>query len=309
MAGRPVRTRSRSVWGQIYKQRAAYLFILPAFLSVAVFLYWPTFTGFYYAFTDWNPGLRNHNFIGFANFAEMARDPNIHTAFRNVLIIVAATLIKDLTVPLLAAQLVFNLKLLRLQYWLRTMFVIPIVMPAIAIILLWVQIYDPNVGLLNQTLGAIGLGDWQRAWLGDGNIAIWAIVGVGFPWIGVLPFLVFLGGLMAIPRDLFDAATVDGASFRQRFLQIDLPMLTGQIRLIVVLGVIEGFQVFYYILVMTGGGPFRSTTVPGLEMYYAAFQSSRYGYACAIAVVLFAIIMTVTIISLTKFRSPVEHQA
>lgn len=274
-----------------------------------VFLYWPTFTGLYYAFTDWNPGLRDRSFVGFANFATMVQDPNIRIAFRNVLIIVAATLLKDLTVPLLIAELVFNLRSPRLQYWLRTLFVIPIVMPAIAMILLWVQIYDPNIGLLNKTLEAVGLADLQRAWLGEGSTALWAIIGVGFPWVQVLPFLIFLGGLMAIPRDLFDAATVDGAGFFQRFRQIDLPMLKGQFRLLIVLGLIEGFQAFYYILVMTGGGPFRSTTVPGLEMYYAAFQDSRYGYACAIALVLFAIIMTVTIISLTKFKSPVEHES
>jgi ABC-type sugar transport system permease subunit len=249
------------------------------------------------------------NFVGLDNFVAMANDEYVRTSFVNVLLIVTTTVAKDLTVPLLVAELIFHLRWTWLQYWLRTFFVVPMVMPAIATLLLWVQIYDPNVGLLNQTLQLLGQPDWQRSWLGDADTALWAIIGVGFPWVQVLPFLIFLGGLMTIPQDLYDAAVVDGAGPLQRFWWIDLPMLLGQIKLLIVLGVIQGFQAFYFILVMTGGGPYRSTTVPGLEMYYAAFQHSKYGYACAIAVVLFAIVMTMTVINLTYLRSSVEHQA
>jgi len=303
------RTRSRSVWAEIYRQRASYLFILPAFLSVLILMYWPTFTGLFYAFTDWNPGLHDVHFVGFDNFVAMVHDIYVRSAFRNVGIIVGATAVKDLTVPLLVAELIFNLRSPRLQYWLRTLFVVPIVMPTIATLLLWVQIYDPNIGLFNHVLGGLGLSRWQHSWLGDSSTALWAIIGVGFPWVTVLPFLLLLGGLMAVPQELFDAARVDGVGALQRFIRIDLPMLVGQIKLLIVLAVIEGFQAFYFILVMTGGGPYHATTVPGLEMYYAAFQHSKYGYACAIALVLFVIVMTITVINLTLFKSPIEHEA
>jgi ABC-type sugar transport system permease subunit len=300
--------RPRSIWAEIYRARMSYLFILPAFLTVVAFSYWPTFSGMFYAFTDWKPGIGEVNFVGVDNFVAMADDKYLHTAFVNVLIIVVATLVKTLTVPLLVAELIFHLRSPRLQYWLRSLFIVPMVMPAIAVLLLWVQIYDPNIGLLNQTLLAIGLPDWQRPWLGDDQTALLAIIGVGFPWVQALPFLIFLGGLMSISQEMYDAATVDGAGPLHRFIHIDLPMLVGQIKLLVVLGVIQGFQGFYYILVMTGGGPFRSTTVPALEMYYAAFQHSKYGYACAIAFVLFIIIMTITIINMTYLKSSVEHE-
>jgi ABC-type sugar transport system permease subunit len=299
----------RSLWATLARHRVSYAFILPAFVSVVVFMYGPTAAGLVYAFTDWKPGIRELNFVGLDNFAAMLADPYLRASFGNVLLIVVTTVAKELTAPLLVAELIFHLRWPRLQYWLRTLFVVPMVMPAIATLLLWVQIYDPNIGLLNQTLQVTGLAQLRHAWLGDPGTALWSIIAMGFPWVQVLPFLVFLGGLMSIPQDLYDAATVDGAGVGQRFWRIDLPMLVPQIKLLTVLGVIQGFQSFYAILVMTGGGPFRSTTVPALEMYYAAFQHSKYGYACAIALVLFVVVMTITVINLTFLKSPIEHQA
>jgi ABC-type sugar transport system permease subunit len=303
------RTGARPLWREVYARRVSYLFILPAFLSVLVFMDVPTFSGFYYAFTDWNPGLQDVHFVGLANFARMLGDATMQVAVQNVLAIVIATVVKNLTVPLLVAEMIYHLRWRRLQYWLRTLFVVPMVMPAIALVLLWVQIYDPNVGLLNQALGGLGLGAWQHSWLGDSGTALPAILAMGFPWVHVLPFLIYLGGLMSIPPELDDAATVDGAGAWHRFVRIELPLLIGQIKLLVVLSVIDGFQGFYYILVMTGGGPFQSTTVPALEMYYAAFQDSSYGYACAIAIALFVVILAVTVVNLTYLKSGLEYEA
>ena len=176
-------------------------------------------------------------------------------------------------------------------------------------ILLWVQIFDPNIGLLNQVLDAAGLAGWKHSWLGEEETALWSIVFMGFPWVSVLPFLIYLGGLMAVPQEIFDAATVDGAGVFTRIPNIDVPLLLGQIKLLVVLAVIQGMQGFYYVLVMTQGGPFHATTVPGLEMYYAAFQHSKYGYACAIAFVLFVFVMFVTVVNMTYLKSSVDYEA
>jgi ABC-type sugar transport system permease subunit len=304
-----VRSGQRSFLAEIYARRVSYLFILPAFLSVVIFMVEPTFSGFYYAFTDWNPGFQDVHFVGLGNFSALLHDATLGIGVRNVLVIVAATVLKNLTVPLLVAELIYHLRSPRLQYWLRTLFVVPMVMPAIAVILLWVQMYDPNIGLINQILGGVGLPTWQHAWLGEPTTALSAIIFVGFPWVHVLPFLILLGGLMAIPQELYDAATVDGARAMARFLQIDLPMLVGQFKLLVVLSVIEGFQGFFNILVMTGGGPYTSTMVPALQMYYAAFEDSKYGYACAIAFVLFLVILLITIVNMTYLKSGVEYEA
>ena len=310
VAARPLAARrSKSTLRRVWDARISYAFLTPSLALVLTFMYWPTFSGMFYAFTDWQPGLERLNFVGLANFAAMLEDEYLRTGFVNVAIIVATTVLKDLTVPLLVAELIFHLRWPRLQYWLRTLFVVPMVMPGIAVILLWVQIYDPNIGLLNQILDAVGLDAWKHSWLGEEGIALGSIVFLGFPWVSVLPFLIYLGGLMAVPQEIFDAATVDGAGVFSRLIGIDVPLLLGQIKLLIVLAVIQGMQGFFFILVMTQGGPFHSTTVPALEMYYAAFQHSKYGYACAIALVLFVAVMAVTIVNMTYLKSSVDHEA
>jgi ABC-type sugar transport system permease subunit len=309
-ATRPVAARrEKSTLRRIWDARVSYAFLTPSLILVLVFMYWPTFSGMFYAFTDWQPGLERLNFVGLANFAAMLEDEYLRTGFVNVGLIVATTVLKDLTVPLLVAELIFHLRWPRLQYWLRTLFVIPMVMPGIAVILLWVQIYDPNIGLLNQSLDVLGLAAWKRSWLGEEGVALFSIIFLGFPWVSVLPFLIYLGGLMAVPQEIFDAATVDGAGPLSRLWRIDVPLLLGQIKLLVVLAIIQGMQAFFYILIMTQGGPFHSTTVPALEMYYAAFQHSKYGYACAIALVLFVMVMAVTVANLTYLKSSVDYEA
>jgi ABC-type sugar transport system permease subunit len=309
-ATRPVAARrEKSTLRRVWDARISYAFLTPSLALVLVFMYWPTFSGMFYAFTDWQPGLERLNFVGLANFAAMLEDEYLRTGFVNVAIIIATTVLKDLTVPLLVAELIFHLRWPRLQYWLRTFFVIPMVMPGIAVILLWVQMYDPNIGLLNQVLDAVGLSGWKHSWLGEENVALGSIIFLGFPWVSVLPFLIYLGGLMAVPQEIFDAATVDGAGPLFRLWRIDVPLLLGQIKLLIVLAVIQGMQGFFYILVMTQGGPFHSTTVPALEMYYAAFQHSKYGYACAIALVLFVFVMAVTVANMTYMKSSVDYEA
>jgi ABC-type sugar transport system permease subunit len=310
LAGRPAAvSREKSTLRRIWDARISYAFLTPSLLLVLVFMYWPTFSGMFYAFTDWQPGLERLNFVGIDNFTAMLDDEYLQTGFVNVAIIVATTVLKDLTAPLLVAELIFHLRWPRLQYWLRTLFVIPMVMPGIAVILLWVQIYDPNIGLANEVLDVVGLGAWKHSWLGEEGVALGSIVFLGFPWVSVLPFLIYLGGLMAVPQEIFDAATVDGAGPLSRLWSIDVPLLLGQIKLLVVLAVIQSVQGFFYILVMTQGGPFHSTTVPALEMYYAAFQHSKYGYACAIALVLFVMVMAVTVANMTYLKSSVDYEA
>ena len=145
-----------------------------------------------------------------------------------------------------------------------------------------------------------------RAWLGDPNFALGAIVGIGFPWIGALAFLILYAGLNNIPGDIVDAARIDGASKFARILQIDLPMLVPQIRLVVLLTLIASIQDFGRVLVMTGGGPGYATYVPALWMYEQTFLMSHFGYASAIGVTLFLVILTSSLIVLRVMKGDVE---
>jgi raffinose/stachyose/melibiose transport system permease protein len=130
---------------------------------------------------------------------------------------------------------------------------------------------------------------------------------VGFPWIAGINFLIYLAGLQGIPTEVMDAAAVDGATGFRRFWLIDLRLIMGQIKLLVILSVVFSLQSFVLILIMTNGGPGYASMVPGLLMYKAAFQDGRFGYACAIGTVLFVVIFALTYINMRYIRSETDH--
>jgi raffinose/stachyose/melibiose transport system permease protein len=212
-----------------------------------------------------------------------------------------------ITTPLIAAELVFHLKSKRWQYWYRVLFVVPLVAPDVVTYLIWQFIFIPSVGLANVLLGNIGLDFLTNNWLGSHRTVLLSLVLVGFPWIAGINFLIYLAGLQSIPSEVMDAAAVDGATGLRRFWLVDLHLIMGQIKLLVILSVIFSIQSFVLILIMTNGGPGYSSMVPGLLMYQSAFQDGRFGYACAIGTALFVVIFTLTYINMRYIRSDTEH--
>jgi ABC-type sugar transport system permease subunit len=289
----------------LWRHRRSYLFLLPTFLFLAVFNYYPAVSGLYHAFTEWETGSAAR-WIGIANFRRMAQDEFLRLSLVNQGWLLCANLLKTLLVPLVVAELLFHLRSKRLQYALRTLFLVPMVVPGMVGVLLWGFIYDPNIGLLNNALSALGLESWTRAWLGDWRTALPAVIGVGFPWIGGLALLLYLAGLMAIPQDVLDSSAVDGAVGWRRVWSVDLPLLRGQMKLLAVLTIIGTLQDFGSILVLTGGGPGLATHVPALHMYYQAFRFGHYGYASAIGFTLFLVILAFTVANMRFARSTVE---
>ena len=311
--GRRVEARDRrgglpGLVASVYAHRISYLFILPAFAFALVFSYYPAVAGLAYAFTNWQPGLTEIKFVGLDNFRQMLQDRFLYTGSLNLVILLVATVLKYLTVPFLVAELIYHIRPRAAQYWLRTLFVTPLVVPTMATILLWGQIYHPNTGLVNNFLRSVGLEQYTHVWLGEEGTALGSIIFISFPWVIVLPFLIYLGGLMSVPPELVDAARVDGASTWRRIVSIDMPLLAPQFKLCGILGFIFQMQGFWFILVLTGGGPLDATYVPALEMYYAAFRFGKYGYASAIALVLFTIIMIGTVLNMTLVKSSVEYE-
>ena len=225
----------------LLRHRVSYLLLLPTFTLVILFFYYPALSGIYHAFTKWQ-AVGDSRWVGLENFIFMATDPFIRHSLYNQLLLTLADMVKALVPPFIVAEMIYSLRSERERYWLRTLCVIPMVAPGMVIILMWYFIYDPNVGLLNQTLVGMGLEDLKRAWLGDPNFALGAIVGIGFPWIGALAFLILYAGLNNIPGDIVDAARIDGASKFARIRQIDIPMLVPQIRLVVLLTLIASIQ-------------------------------------------------------------------
>ncbi len=291
---------------KIVRANGSYLLLAPSFVLVGVFLYYPAFSGIYHAFTRWQ-AVGASTWVGIDNFVAMFSDPFLRHGLSNQLVLSFADFAKALIPPFLVAEMIYMLSRERERYWMRTLFVIPMVAPMMVIVLMWYFIYDPNMGLLNQTLAGLSLDQWRLAWLGDPDVAMGSIISMGFPWISALAFLIFLAGLNNIPPDIIDAARIDGTSVLKRILHIDIPMLVPQFRLVIILTLIGSIQDFGRILVMTGGGPGYATYVPALWMYEQTFMLSHFGYACAIGVTLFAVILTGSLLVLRLMKSDLDH--
>jgi ABC-type sugar transport system permease subunit/outer membrane protein assembly factor BamB len=305
---RRLTARPRDLGRRMWQARLSYVMILPTLLLLLTFNYYPAFSGLYHAFTEWSPGARTE-WVGLANFELLLKDRFFISSFRNTVILVVVQILKTLTVPLLVAELVFNLRHDRGRYWLRTLFIVPLVLPVVVEILLWNNIYDPTIGLLNQTLIALGKPEWARTWYGDANVALGSIIFIGFPWVSAFALLIFYGGLIGVSEEIFDASRVDGASGLQRFWHIDLPMLMGQIKLLLILNFISAVQTFEVVYLTTGGGPGSATYTPALELYYMAMRMYNMGAASAIGMILFVIILAGTIMNMRFVRSSMEYEA
>ncbi|MFX3636759.1 MAG: DUF5711 family protein [Candidatus Pristimantibacillus sp.] len=288
----------RSIW----RSKWVYLGLAPTFLLLFIFQYYPAFSGLIHSFYDWQPGGRT-TFVGLDNFERMIHDPYVTKGIWNLILLIITGLIKTLIPPLIAAELIYHLKSKRLQYGFRTAFTASMVIPGVAMLLIWQNFYDPNVGLFNNLLQVIGLGSWAHGWLGDPNTALWSIIFMGFPFIGILQLLVFYAGLLSISGELIESAKIDGAGLPRIIRSIHLPLLTGQFKFLLILALIGIIQDFNGILIVTGGGPMDSTYVPALQMYYAATKFNDLGYASALGVSMFLVVLVITVINMKFIKT------
>jgi ABC-type sugar transport system permease subunit len=182
----------------------------------------------------------------------------------------------------------------------KYLLVLPIVLPPLILIEVWAYLLQPQYGLIDVFLGALGLP--EPTWLTSPHLALASILLIGFPWISNLGFLIFLGGLQNLPKDVLDASTIDGVGALKRVFTIDIPLLLPQFRIVVILSGIYAVQNFIPILLLTNGGPGTATLVPGLDMYQSAFQNDQYGYGMAIGTLLFVVMLAFTLIALRLLR-------
>ncbi|RAV17799.1 ABC transporter permease subunit [Paenibacillus contaminans] len=278
---------------KLKRSKTAYMLILPSIVLIIVFNVVPAIMAVFYSFTNFS--LKEPlKFIGWANFVKIKSDPLFWIGIWNMILVIVTSIIKELTMPLLAAELIFWLKNSRWKYFFRTAFVVPSIVPGVVVILLWKMMYEPEIGFINQFFGVLGLQNLQQAWLGNEKLAIWSVIGAGFPFIGVFSFLIYFGGLIGISREIYDSSEIDGVRPWSRFLKIDLPMILPQIRVVLFFTFIGSIQGFANILIFTRGGPGTSTYVPGLHMYNQ-ISSASFGYASAIGVVLAILVLVGTI--------------
>jgi len=281
-----------------------YLFVLPIALFFAVFVAFPFLRSFYLSLTEWS-GFTSPRFIGLRNFQSLADDPVFWKALRTTIIYTAVTTILQTTLPMLLAVFI-NIGW-RGGVVFRTLLFIPVIVSFVVTALLWQLIYDPNFGTLNQVLRAVGLDALAHPWLADPMTVVPAIMLVSL-WQSLgFYMLIFLAGLQGIDPNLYEAARIDGAGARQEFLKITVPMLRTVTAVVVLLNLINGFNTFDVIYVMTGGGPNRASEVLGTYLYKLAFGTESgatpsFGYATAISMIVFALCVAAAVVQLRISR-------
>ena len=297
--------RWRELLRDVWRAKYLYLALSPTFILLAVLAYYPVLEALYRAFFQWN-GYSKAKWVGVGHFVAMADDEVLVGSVGNMFKLTLFSIIVGNAVAIAVAELIFHLKRDRLQQFMRLGFIIPMVVPAVTTTLIWRSFMDPSYGVLNELLKLVGLP--PQSWLGDFQLALPSLMLMGFPWVSGFSLLIYSAGLMNISQEIIDAAAVDGATGLARILRIDLPLLLGQVRLLVVMGIIGGIQAFQSILILTKGGPGNATMVPAMHLYMQGFNYTKMGYACAIGLVLFVIIMILTYINMKYVRPATEYE-
>ena len=276
----------------------AWAFILPCFLGLLVFTYIPTIASLGLSFSYWDL-LGSPQWVGLENYETLLNDPLFWKTFGNtwffVLISGTCEIILGLTLALLLD------KALKGQKWFRTAFFMPYITPMVSVAIVWGWVYDPEYGILNALLLQSGLLSLLTqgqpiAWLYDPNTAMWAIILLRI-WKNVgYNLIIFLAGLQAVPVSLYESAHLDGASPLKTLFQITLPMITPTLFFVLMITLINAFQAFDSIYLLTQGGPAHSTDVMVYWLFKNAFEFYKIGPASAIAYMVFIVILALTLI-------------
>ncbi|MBD2862951.1 MULTISPECIES: carbohydrate ABC transporter permease [Paenibacillus] len=262
--------------------------LLPALSIYLLFVIVPIFWSAFYGFFDWK-GIGAMKYIGFANYAEVVQDPIFWRAFKNNLIIVAASIFGQVPIALVLALVLWKSSFF--HRFIRSAVFMPMVLASVVIGIIWGYIYNPQIGILNYILENVGLSSWIRDWLGDPKINMYS-VSVPIIWANIGPYLIlFIAAIQNISSEVEDAAKIDGAVGFRRLYLIVVPMIWNTIKVAIVLCISGSMKAFDLIYVMTGGGPAQATELLATYMYNNTFNIFRYGYGSAVSTMIMIISM------------------
>jgi len=274
-----------------HAQRAGFwsagLFTGPYLVVFALFLGWPLIYGFYMSFTNQSLTGQGSSLAGVANYAQAFTDPMMWRSIANTLFFTAITTIPLVIVSLIVALLVSTG--LPGQWWWRLSFFAPFMLASSVVAALWGWLYQPGGGLATTSLGWIGVDN--VGWLTDERLAMWSVAITTVWWTLGFNFLLYLSAIQAIPEQLYEAASLDGASPMRRLGSITLPLLQKTTGLVVILQVLASLKVFDQIYLLTAGGPNNSTRSALEYVYDVGFTGYRLGYAAAVSFIFFLLIL------------------
>lgn len=283
---------------------AAYIFIAPVTLGLLVFYIWPFIQNVWFSFNDVNK-FNIATFCGLANYQKLLTDDEVWRAFFNTLKYVIITVPVGLFMSILLAALM-NSKIRGKSIY-RTLYFLPSVTMSAAVALVWKWMYNEKMGILNSMIRALG-GEGHN-WMTDPKTALYCIMLIGVWGSMGYNMIILLAGMQGISTSYYEAAEIDGAGPFAKFFKITIPMLTPTIFFVLITGIIGGFQVFDVVYMMVGSTnpAFESTQTMVQIFYRAAFSYGQKGYAAAISIFIFAIIMLVTVVQLIGQKKWVNY--
>ena len=299
-AGAAPKRRARRLSLKRREALTGWVFVSPALIGFAIFTFGAIIRSFYYSLTDYSL-LSQPNFVGLANYIRaFTKDQYFYQYFGNTFYFVI-TLVPIVLVCLLLLAILINKKAGHLTKAYRVALFLPSITSTVAVSMVWLWIFNPDMGLLNNFLTVLGFNN-PPMWLASTEWSKPALVIMRVWQMCGYYMIMFLAGLQTIPESLYEAAEVDGATPLQKFFRITVPMLANTTFVVAILLVIEAFNMFESIFIMTAGGPLGSTSTIMYYIYEQGFTNYDMGYASALAWIFFALIMVVTLIQY-RFRN------
>ncbi|MEA1022952.1 sugar ABC transporter permease [Bacillus subtilis] len=283
-----------------------YLFLVPA-LVFLLFVYIPIFENVFLSLFQWSSFSPEKTFIGLKNYVELFHDPVFYQALTNNVLYAVISIVCQVFGGLILAAVLEDKLVRKWSPFFRTVFFLPVVISMTVIALLFDFIYNPETGLLNQLLQAIGLDQLTRAWLGDDSTAMLSVIFVS-QWqsVGYIAML-YIVSIQKIPDELYEAARLDGAGKIQQFFHITVPQTKEMSFVAVVMTLTGAFTVFNEPYILTGGGPGNASEVLSTFLYKSAFTKDMMGYASAIATVVLIITLTLSLMQMKFFKTGKEE--
>jgi len=272
------------------------IFLFPALAGFCLFAVYPMLKGMYTSLYNWSGVTSAMKFIGLRNYTDLIGDPYVLKAFKNEFLVIFWKVILIILTALFFALALTRLKLnSREQSFYRVIFFFPNILSVIIITNIWSFVYHPTIGILNTGLEAIGLQRFWHAWLGEPETVLGALIPVTC-WAGVgLFMIIFIAAIKGIPEELFESTIIDGANEWQQLIRIIIPMIWEQIKFSVITIIISTFgTTSVFVIAMTQGGPDNASQVVGSYIYELNFNQYRAGYATALGVVLFLVVLIIT---------------
>ena len=290
--GRPGRPAGRSdAWR---KRLEIAFFVSPALALIALFVAWPVFTAVRFSLYKWKGFGPLTDFVGLDNYKLVLQDDAFTSAVAHNMVIVVGSIIVQLPLGL-GIALLLNRKM-RGQGLLRTIIFVPYVLAEVIAGVVWLQLLQPQYGLIDTVLSAVGLHGPEEGWLGTPDVALYTVIAVlTWKYLG-LAVILFLAGLQGVPEELYEAAAIDGATWWQVQRKITIPLLGPTIRTWAFLSMIGSLQLFDMVWILTGGGPANATTTMATFLVTEGTKRSNYGIASAASVILFVVALVLALL-------------